>query len=168
MTNRSLHDMGLAVIHQLLASTTTKDLRAASDYIGASQNIRTALRALAAEAEITHLDSDTQPRPVVTSQSKGRPHPKPKRVGVQSASQLLLAMEHSSVMKTKGALEEVVERFGLNVTIRPKDSRREAIRKVLNATKSLPDQRRKDFLEHIFPESNSQTEGWIHVIMGAR
>ena len=71
-------------------------------------------------------------------------------------------------MKTKGALEEVVERFGLNVTIRPKDSRREAIRKVLNATKSLPDQRRKDFLEHIFPESNRQTEGWIHVIMGAR
>jgi hypothetical protein len=152
----------LSELHRLLGDYRATDFISASEYAGASPNLRDALQALAREC-------GPQPR------EEGKERPSRNTAGrkrtvdqQQDAERTILnALHHSTRLRSAHSIADYAKDLGLRIAVRPKDSRDRLGRRLAQAILAQPEPRRSEIVASL-ARGDDQIQGWINVIKSAR
>ena len=168
-----LHEI-LSEIHHILSIASPEDLRAAAKLASASQNMKSALEALAkerSESMQTRQERLTRPtRNSALANSRAEYYDERKRLltgmPARNEEEQVYKLLTSSPRFDKRALRRVANEAGLSVDIDHKDNAHRVARKIARATVNAGRSQRIKLLEIISQGQDKQTQGWIDVIKG--
>jgi hypothetical protein len=158
MKTSNVHSI-LGGVYKLLGDYEPRDFARASRYQGLTSNLREALTALTREAEGHHSKGPT------TRPSQERANATPGRL--EQAADIVALILNSKRYRSTLAILDFARNVGINVTMRPKESRARLAKKVAGAILQLPEADRLRVMAKL-GASDDQTQGWIDVIKRSR
>lgn len=166
----------LSELHHILSIGSPDELRAAGRLASVSENMKTALEALAKErAENVQTGAAKSSRPVTKTDTETATTVDPQQrepalnlFNNDEERRIYRLLMASPKFSDKAAIRSLIDEAGIAVQIRSKDGRDRTARKVARAIHNAPDSRKARALATLMDRQDKQTQGWINVIRGSR
>lgn len=168
MKNSNVHAT-LSDVHRLLSTHTPADFARASEYQGLSPHLRDALRALSLEAgKASGPRKSPEPRRKKIDAALPQVEPENSQSALTEKPSLVSLLQQQPRFASTHSILQFAKELGLEIEPRHKESRERLAGRLADAILQQSPQRQGQIVRRLTGGAESQTQGWIDAIKGAR